>query len=485
MVIEIPETVPNWINGADAPAVSGEVLDKFNPVTGQRLCTFSASCADDVQMAVSVAVDAQPAWAAVPPVQRGMLLLRMVTLMQERASELAAIVATETGKSMKHALGEVGGAAQCGLFYASEGQRLFGRTLPSGAVGKSAYTIRQPVGVAALVIAANTPIANVAWKIFPALICGNAVVLKASEDAPATARAMAMLAKEAGIPDGILNIVQGEGAVAGEALVSDPRVGVISFTGSSRVGQHIHEIAGARLARISLELGGKNPLVVCADANLDEALNWTLQSAFSNAGQRCASCSRLLVEEAVYEQFMSRVIEATHALKLGVSDGDDLGPVINARQLDNMLAAVREAESSGAQVRVGGARAEVSGFTGGYFMQPTLLEGVSMDAPIARQELFGPIATVHVFKGVEEAIALSNDCDYGLTAAIHTRDLDAAMSYAERVEAGMVVLNGGTFGSEPHMPFGGRKLSGNGTREPGTEALDVYSELKNVCINVR
>jgi len=385
---------------------------------------------------------------------------------------------------LKDATGEVGGAIALGLFYASEGQRLYGRTTTSGTAYKYAMTVRCPLGVAGLIIAANTPIANVAWKIFPALICGNTAVLKAAEDTPATAWIVGQIAKEVGLPAGVLNIVQGYGEEAGAPLVAHPDVAVVSFTGSTEVGRIIQRVAGERFARVSLELGGKNPLVVCDDADLDNAVKWTLLSAFSNAGQRCAAASRILVFDSVYEDFRDRLVVRTQQLKVGPSDADDFGPVINESQLNNMVAAVKQAVQAGATLLTGGDRLQDPDHAAGFYMAPTLLENVDPQAEFSKCELFGPIASLYRVKDFEEALALANDSPYGLTACIHTRNLHRAVRFCDKVQAGVAVVNAGTYGSEPHMPFGGFKQSGNGTREPGTEALDVYSELKDLYINI-
>jgi aldehyde dehydrogenase (NAD+) len=437
-----------------------------------------------VAEAVKVAAAAQEAWAETPAVARGAILQKLSSLLLANQNEMAAIVAAETGKSPKEAAGETGGAAQLGFFYAGEGQRFYGRTTTSGMPHRRSMTIRQPRGVAALIIAANTPIANVAWKVFPALVCGNTAVLKAAEDTPATAWYFGKLAKEAGLPDGVLNIIQGFGQEAGEPLVTNPRVDIISFTGSSAVGKKIHQMAGERLARVSLELGGKNALVVCDDADLDLAVHWAALSAFSNAGQRCAAASRILVFDSVYEAFVGKLLAKTKTLKVGPGNEHDFGPVINERQLNNMLKALEEAKAAGTRVLTGGERLTGPEHAGGFYLAPTLLEGAGPADTLSCKELFGPIAALFRVKDFKDALSLTNDSPYGLTAAIHTRNVNRALWFADKVQTGVVTINGGTHGSEPHMPFGGLKLSGNGTREPGTEALDVYSELKNIYINV-
>lgn len=480
----IPEKIPNWISGEERPANAGEWFDKLNPANGKLLSLAARSRADDVTAAVQSARRAFDGWSSTPAVQRGLILHKLVVAMQDHQDEIAHVVAAETGKSEKEAFGETGGAIQCGLFYASEGQRLYGRTTTSGTPNKYAMTVRQPIGIAGLIIAANTPIANVAWKIFPALICGNTAILKASEDTPATAWIVGKLAKEIGLPDGVLNIVHGFGEEAGAPLVENPDVGVISFTGSTEVGRFIQRAAGERFARISLELGGKNALVVCDDADLENAAKWILLSVFSNAGQRCASTSRVIVFDAVYEKFREMLIAKTKKLRVGNSNEDDFGPVINEGQLKNMVSAIQGAKQNGANILTGGERLTDEAHRDGFYMAPTLIDGVAPHDEISECELFGPVAILYRVKDFDEALALANDSPYGLTASIHTKSIHRAMRFCDKVQTGVAVVNAGTYGSEPHMPFGGRKQSGNGSREPGTEALNIYSELKDLYINI-
>jgi len=480
----IPETIPNLINGAETTAVSGATFGNLSPHSGKELCRVARSSEKDVKTAIQAARNAQAAWAEVTPVQRGDILHDITLAMRKNREEIATIVAAETGMSFSAALGETGGAIAQGEFTAGEGRRFYGRTTTSAVANKYAMTVRQPLGVAGLIIAANTPIANVAWKVFPALLCGNAAVLKAAEDTPATAWYFGKIAHEAGLPPGVLNIIQGYGQEAGGPLVANPEVDVVSFTGSTAVGRQIASVAGQRLAKVSLELGGKNPLVVCDDADLEAAAKWVLLSAFSNAGQRCASGSRIIVFEAIYDQFRDMLVESTRALKVGPGDDDDLGPVINARQLENMLDAVQVARQKGAVILTGGQRLTSDAHTNGFYMAPTLIENVDPEDDISTMELFGPITCIYRVKDFHAALRLANNSPYGLTACIHTRNFHRAMEFTRKIQAGVAVVNAGTFGSEPHMPFGGLKQSGNGTREPGTEALDVYSDLKNIIINI-
>jgi alpha-ketoglutaric semialdehyde dehydrogenase len=472
--------VMNFIGGEERSALSARTIEKFDPATGHALSLVARSDGRDVDAAVSSAVEAQPQWARETPPARGELLRRIAQLLQREADQISAIVAAETGKSPKDALAETRGAIEMGYFVAGEGRRLYGRTTTSAISNRQAMTVRQPLGVAGLIIAANTPIANVAWKVFPALICGNSAVLKPSEDAPETALAFARLAIEAGLPPGVLNVIQGLGPEAGEPLVADPRVAVVSFTGSTAAGRTIARIAGERLAKVCLELGGKNPFVVCDDADLEAAADAAVLSAYSNAGQRCAAGSRIIVFDQVYDQFKELLIERTGAQRVGPTDEHDFGPVINERQLEHMLQRVREAKAAGATVLAGGHRLTGPGYDGGYDIAPTLIEGTE---ELTSTELFGPITTLHRVAELDEAIDRANASPYGLTAAIWTASVHRGQEFLARSQSGVASVNGPTYGSEPHMPFGGLRDSGTGWREAGVEAIDVYSDLKTVYVN--
>jgi alpha-ketoglutaric semialdehyde dehydrogenase len=474
--------VGNVIEGEEREARGRSTFEKRSPATGEVISSVARSDRDDVESAVTAARAAQPAWARRTVVDRGAILRRIAQLMERDADEIGGIVAAETGKSPGDAKGEVGAATELGYFIAGEGRRFYGRTTTSAIPNRQAMTIRQPLGVAGLIIAANTPIANVAWKVFPALLCGNGTVLKAAEDTPETALAFSRLADEAGLPPGVLNVVQGYGEEAGQPLVEHPDVDVVSFTGSAAVGRMIARVAGERMAKVCLELGGKNPLIVCDDADLGGAAEAAALSAYSNAGQRCAAGSRIIVFDAVYDRFRELLLERTAAQRVGPSDDDDLGPVINERQLEGMIASVERARSAGATVIAGGERLTGGGYDGGYYMAPTLVEDAPLESDIACSELFGPIATMHRVSGFDEAIDAANATEYGLTAAIWTNSIHRAQEFLVRVRSGVGSVNGPTYGSEPHMPFGGLGQSGNGWREPGTEALDVYSDLKTVYV---
>src|SRR5688500_10082391 len=414
----IPAVVLNSVGGEEGPAADGRTFAKVDPATGREICRVARSSAADVSRAVDIAKRAQPGWAALTVVKRGDILRQIALLMRERREALAELVALETGKSKKDALGETDAAIEMGFCVAGEGRRFYGQTTTSAVPNKAAMIVRQPLGVAGLIIAANTPIANVAWKAFPALLCGNAAILKASEDTPLSAWAFGVLAAEAGVPEGVYATIHGLGPEAGAPLVEHPDVAVISFTGSCEVGRWIAETAGRRLAKTCLELGGKNPLIVCDDADLTNAVTWTIGSAFSNAGQRCAAGSRIIVFDAVYDRFREMPAEAVTRLKVGTGDTDDYGPVINEEQMTSMLAAVERARSAGAAVLTGGHRLTGGAYGDGYFVAPTIVEQVGADDEISRSELFGPITCLYRVRGFEEAIALANDSPFGLTASI-------------------------------------------------------------------
>jgi alpha-ketoglutaric semialdehyde dehydrogenase len=464
----IPSEIPNWIGDDPRPPVSGGWLDKHRPADGSHLCRLARSGAEDVDAAVAVAEAAQPDWAAETVVSRGDLLRELALLLRERREEASAVVAEETGKPLDLARGETDAAVEMGLFVAGEGRRFHGRTTTASMPNRTVLTVRCPVGVAGLLISFNTPLPNVAWKVFPALLCGNAAVLKPSEEAPASAWLFAQLAHDAGLPPGLLNVVQGAGREAGAALVEHAGVDLVSFTGSAATGRLVNERAAARLAKVCVELGGKNALVVCDDADLENAVRWSVASAFSNAGQRCAAASRLVVFDDVADAFTERLLDEARAL--------EVQPVISGAALERIVAGVEAAVSRGARVLCGGGRLERPG----YHLAPTVVEGVGARDELACTELFGPVATLHRVEGFDDAVALVNDSPYGLTAAIHTASLHRALTFAERAEAGVVVVNGGTHGSEPHMGFGGVKQSGTGWKEAGVEALDVYSDVRYV-----
>jgi aldehyde dehydrogenase (NAD+) len=439
--------------------------------------------AAEIAHALSSAAGAADQWANLPVPKRGALLGRAAILLREREKEFGEIVQAETGKPWKNAVAEVGSSADLAVFMEGEGSRLYGKTLPSPIPNRTVQTLRSPIGVCAAIMPFNSPLAGVAWKVFPALLCGNAVVVKSHELTPYTAVAFGKLLKDAGLPVGVYGAVQGFGPDAGAPLVQDHRVGVVSFTGSSATGKLIQKMVSERgvLAKVCLELGGKNPFVVCDDADLDLAADLAVASAFIDAGQRCASGSRILVFDAIYDKFREAFLARVARVKVGSGPDDECGPVISRPNLDRLIGQVQGAVGRGASVVAGGHA--VSALAPGYYMQPTVLEQVAPGDEVSQNELFGPVTCLYRVKDFEAAVQLANSTQYGLTGAIHTANLHRAQEFIRRYQGGLVSINGATYGAGPHMPFGGVKNSGNGFREPGTEALDVYTELKTVVIN--
>jgi alpha-ketoglutaric semialdehyde dehydrogenase len=460
--VVMPDEAQNLIDGRALPAQSGETFEKLRPADGSLLCLAARSREADVAAAIAAARGACVAWAARTSVDRGEVVRELALRLRDRREEAAAIVAEETGKPIELALGETDAAVEMGFFVAGEGRRLYGRTTTSAMPNRTVMATRRPIGVAGLIVSFNTPLPNYAWKAFPAMFCGNAAVLKPSEHTPVSAAFFGELCSEL-MPPGVLNVVHGLGPEAGPPLVESGEVDLVSFTGSAETGRWIAERGGRRLAKVVLELGGKNALVVCDDADLDRAVEWSLASAFSNAGQRCAAASRIVVFDSVYDDFRARFVEGARSY--------ETGPVISEAALERILAALGDANVVG-----GGERLDRPG----WWLAPTVVEDVPADAELSSTELFGPVAILYRVRDLEEAIGLVNDSPYGLTSAIHTASLHRAMRFADEVEAGVVVVNGGTHGSEPHMGFGGVKQSGTGWREAGIEALDVYTEWKYV-----
>jgi alpha-ketoglutaric semialdehyde dehydrogenase len=463
------ENVPNLIAGEAVAARSGEWLEKLRTMDGSPLCRLARSGPDDVDEGVAAARAAQPQWAARTVVERGDIVREIALALRGRADELSAAVVEETGKAEALAAGETAAALEMGLFVAGEGRRYYGRATTASMAHRTVMSVRQPVGVAGLIISFNTPLPNVAWKVFPAILCGNGAVLKPSEETPLSAHLFAEVCRAVGLPKGVLNVVQGLGSETGAALAEHVGVDLVSFTGSAATGRWIAETAGRRLAKVCLELGGKNALVVCDDADLNGAVRWAVQSAFSNAGQRCAATSRIVV-------FARCTTSSAAASWRPLRAFTDTGPVISEASFGRLVDALARARDAGATVLCGGERMQSEG----WWFPPTVLEGVTPDAEVSCTELFGPVTILYRVRDLSEALAVVNDSPYGLTAAVHTASLHRAMEFADRVEAGVVVVNGGTHGSEPRMGYGGVKQSGTGWREGGVEALDVYSEWKYV-----
>jgi len=478
-----PDRVLHWIDDRDVGAASGETFEKRCPMDDRRLCDVARGAAADVDAAIAAASRAAEAWARRPAPARGEILARAAALLRANERELAEIVQLETGKPWKNAVAEVAASADLGVFMASEGSRFYGRTMTSPVPNRSVRTERAPIGVCAAIMPFNSPLAGIAWKTFPGLLCGNAVVAKSHELTPYTAVAFGRLLRDAGLPGGLYSAVQGLGPEVGTPLVEDPRVGLVSFTGSAATGKLIQQRVSARgvLAKVCLELGGKNPLVVCDDADIETAAEHATASAFIDAGQRCAAGSRIIVFDRVYDEFRDAMLARVEAVKVGSGPHDACGPVISRQHLDRLLRAVECAVARVARLLAGGAA--IDALAPCYYMEPTLLDDVAPDDEVSQQELFGPVTCVYRAASFDEAIALANFSAYGLTGAIHTFNSNRIEEFVARYRAGLVSINGPTYGAGPHMPFGGVKNSGNGFREPGTEALDVYCEWKTVVVN--
>ncbi len=478
-----PESVLHWIDDAEVPSQDGGTFEKRRPSDDRVIAQVAKGGAADVSRALASAAAAAPEWARWPVPKRGAILGKAAQLLREREKLFGDIVQQETGKPWKNAVAEVGSSADLAIFMEGEGSRLYGKTLPSPIPNRTVQTLRSPIGICAAIMPFNSPLAGVAWKVFPALLCGNAVIAKSHELTPYTAVAFGQLLKDAGLPSGVYSAIQGFGPEVGAALVSDDRVGVVSFTGSSATGKLIQKNVSERtvLAKVCLELGGKNPFVVCDDADLDAAAELAAASAFIDAGQRCASGSRIIVFDRVYDAFRAAFLDRVARVKVGSGPDDECGPVISRANLDRLVADVNGAVSRGASLVAGGASA--ASLAPGYYMQPTVLEQVSPSDAVSQRELFGPVTCLYRANGFDDAMRLANGTQYGLTGAIHTTSLHRAQEFIARYQGGLVSINGATYGAGPHMPFGGVKNSGNGFREPGTEALDVYTELKTVVIN--
>jgi aldehyde dehydrogenase (NAD+) len=478
-----PQHIHHWIGDAEAPSASGETFEKRSPIDDRAVARVARGNATDVARAVDAAAAAAESWSRLPAPKRGEVLGRAASLLRAAERDFAEIIQVETGKPWKNAAAEVASSADLGVFMESEGSRFYGKTMTSPIPNRSVRTERAPIGVCAAIMPFNSPLAGVAWKAFPALLCGNAVVAKSHELTPQTAVAFGKLLQQAGLPTGVYSVVQGFGPEVGPPLVEDPRVGIVSFTGSVATGKSIQRTVSARpvLAKVCLELGGKNPLVVCDDADLTIAAEHAVASAFIDAGQRCAAGSRIIVFDRVYDAFRDAMVARTKQVKVGSGPQDDCGPVISRASLDRLLAAVAGAVGRGARVVTGGHA--IDALAPGYYMAPTILEGVPHDDELSQQEQFGPVTCLYRVRDFDQAVALANATAFGLTGAIHTFNSNRIEQFIARYRAGLVSINGPTYGAGPHMPFGGVKNSGNGFREPGTEALDVYCEWKTVVVN--
>ena len=476
----------NFIEGEWIESSTGETFENRNPAdTRDVVGIFQKSAKADVDAAVDAAKRAFVKWRLVPAPRRAEILYLAAEMLAERKEDYARDMTREMGKVLKETRGDVQEAVDTAYYMAGEGRRLFGPTTPSELPNKFAMAIRQPLGVCAMIAPWNFPMAIPSWKLLPALVCGNTCVIKPAQDTPLSTLNLVRVLTDAGVPKGVVNIVTGFGPDAGAPLLEHPDVRAVSFTGSSAVGKTIGTTAAKSFKHCSLELGGKNPMIVLNDANLDLALEGALWGGFGTTGQRCTATSRILVEKGVYGEFVSRLVERARKLRVGngLDETTDMGPAINERQLLSDLEYVEIGRTEGAKLHCGGNRLEKGDYQHGFFMEPTVFADVDPKMRIAQEEIFGPVVSVIPCEDFEDAIAIANNIEYGLSSAIYTRDVNKAFTAMRDLYAGITYINAPTIGAEVHLPFGGVKATGNGHREGGIGAIDFYSEWKSVYVD--
>jgi alpha-ketoglutaric semialdehyde dehydrogenase len=479
------QTFKNYIAGEWADAAGGETFDSSSPATGEKIGTFPRSGPEDVDRAVEAAKDAYRDWRLVPAPRRGEIIFRFARLVEEHKDELADLMAHEMGKVLPEAGGDVQEAVDMSYYMAGEGRRLFGHTTPSELPDKFNMSMRMPIGVVGVITPWNFPIAIPSWKIVPALVCGNTVVFKPANDTPLLGERFVELLVEAGVPAGVVNIVHGFGREVGDRIVRHPDVPVITLTGSRETGVAVLKAAADTLKHVHVELGGKNAIIVIEDADLDLAADGIVWSAFGTSGQRCTAASRVIVHEQVYDELQSRLVTAAERLRLGPGweSDTDVGPVINKAALEKIDSYTKIGLDEGAQLLTGGEVATDNGLDAGFFYRPTIFGGVDPQMRIAQEEIFGPTTALIPVGSFEEAVQAANGVRYGLSSSIFTRDVNRAFRAMRDLEAGITYVNAGTIGAEVHLPFGGTKDTGNGHREAGQAALDVFTEWKAVYVD--
>ena len=480
------EKYRNYIGGKWVHAKSGRTFENRNPADRRDLIgLFPDSAPEDIDQAVSAAKEALPHWRLVPAPKRGEMIFRVGEILRRRKEEMARAMTREMGKILKETRGDVQEGIDTAYYVAGEGRRLFGETTPAELPNKFAMSIRAPVGVCGLITPWNFPLAIPTWKLFPALLCGNTVVLKPAEDTPHTAVKFFEALEEAGIPPGVANLVHGHGEQAGAALVRHPGVQLISFTGSSEVGREIAASCGRDLKRVSLEMGGKNAQVVMEDADLNLALEGALWGAFGTTGQRCTATSRLILHRDIKKQFTQALVERAEKIKIGdgLDESVEMGPLINEAAREKVYRYVQIGKDEGARLLTGGAIYEEGKWIEGYFYRPTIFDQVGPSMRIAQEEIFGPVVSIIEVGGFEEATEILNGTPYGLSSSLYTRDVARAFRAVRDFEAGITYINGPTIGAEVHLPFGGVKETGNGHREAGTTVYDIFSEWKSVYVD--
>ncbi len=466
----------NFINAEWSASKSGKTFLDVNPADRRDVIgVFQRSNASDVALAVRAAQEALPDWSSMPAPKRAQILFKSAQILEERKEEIARLMTREMGKVPKETRADVQEAIDTAYFFAGEGRRLYGQTIPSELKNKLCFTVRRPVGVCGLITPWNFPLAIPSWKVYPALICGNTAVLKPAEDTPLMSLLFAEILLKAGLPPGVFNVITGLGREAGEPLVKHKDIRLVSFTGSSEVGSFIASTCGKLLKKVSLEMGGKNAQIVMQDADLDLALNAAVWGAFATSGQRCTATSRIILHEKIYDQFLKKFMNAVKKI--------EVGPIINQKQLKRIHAYVLKGKKEGARLLCGGGVDREGNKKFGSFYKITVFANVKSRMTIAQEEIFGPVACFIKVRDYEEAIRVANDTAYGLSSSIFTRDLVKAVRSIEGIEAGITYVNSSTIGAEAHLPFGGIKKTGNGHREAGVTALDIFSEWKTVNID--
>jgi alpha-ketoglutaric semialdehyde dehydrogenase len=479
-------TFANFIAGEWTSPSTGQYFENRNPADRDELIgRFPRSGQDDVERAAASARKGFELWRRTPAPERGDVIRRAGDILTARKEEIARIMTREMGKVLAETRGDVQEGIDTAYYAATEGRRLFGHTVPSELRDKWAMSYRRPIGVAGLITPFNFPLAIPTWKMFPALVCGNAVIFKPAEDVPHTATILVEIMLEAGLPPEVLQLVHGFGEEVGAVLVAHPAVPVISFTGSTAVGSLIGETCGRMHKRLSLEMGGKNAQIVMPDADFDLALDGVLWGAFGTTGQRCTATSRLLLHESIHDPFLDRLVERARQLRLGsgLEDDTDVGPLINEAALDKVDGYVAAAREEGDEVILGGERASGGALERGWFYRPTILRGVRPGSRLALEEVFGPVLSVLRFRELDEAVRINNEVRYGLSSSLYTRDVNAAFRAMADLDNGITYVNAPTIGAEAHLPFGGVKQTGNGHREGGWEVYEFYSETKVVYVD--
>jgi len=456
-------------------------FDSLNPSTGELIESFPRSTAGDVDRAVATARAAWEDWRLVPAPERGNMLFRFAQLLEREKPALADLMTREMGKVKAEAGGDIQEAIDMSYYMGGEGRRLFGQTTPSELRDKFMMSVRMPVGVVGAITPWNFPIAIPAWKLCPALVCGNTVVLKPAEDTPLLAQRFVDLLADAGVPHGVVNVVHGFGEEAGDALVRHPDVPVITFTGSRETGVLVTKAAADHLKHVHLELGGKNAIIVMDDADLDLAVDGIVWSAFGTAGQRCTAASRVIVHEAAYGELQSKLVARAEQMRIGSpwEEDTEIGPVINEAAVEKIHSYTEIGKDEGAKLLTGGERMDGEGF----YYRPTVFADVEPGMRIAQEEIFGPTTSLIPVRSFEEAVGAANSVRYGLSSSIFTRDVNAAFKAMRDLQTGITYVNAGTTGAEVHLPFGGMKETGNGHREAGQAALDVFTEWKSIYVD--